>query len=267
MFVFIIPIKNKKISTSWELLSQLFERCLQSICNQTSPNFRVVVVCNEKPDTQFDRPEIHYVIVDFPPPISQNDDERSTGYQFGWSDKISKQNADKARRILKGLEYAERFQPSHFLVVDGDDCVNKHLVEFVEKNDRVDGWFFKKGYVYQEGKKFLWLNLKTFNHVCGTCLIMRYNLRDLVFTVPDCYNHFSQTFTEADVRDLPFIGATYSIGNGENIFMSSNTQTEIKGQVEKRGILFLAKKVFKYRFVFLTKSIAHDFGLYSVGVK
>jgi hypothetical protein len=264
MLVFIIPIKNKKISNSWELLSKLFERCLKSICNQTSSNFKVVVVCNEKPETTFEHPAVHYVEVDFPPPISEKDGDRTTGYEFGWSDKINKQNADKARRILKGLEYADRFQPSHFLVVDADDCVNKHLVEFVEKNSQVDGWFFKKGYVYREGSRFLFLNLKTFNHVCGTSLIMRYSLRHLIFNVPDLYNHFSQKFPDADVRELPFVGATYSIGNGENIFMSANTQTQIKGQVEKKGILFFLKKALKYRLVFLTKSIINDFGLYTV---
>ncbi|PSB01243.1 glycosyltransferase family A protein [Merismopedia glauca] len=265
MLVFIIPVKNKKISRSWDLLSKLFERCLKSLCNQTSPNFRVVVVCNEKPDTQFDHPHIHYVNVDFPPPISESDEpENSTGYAYGQSQKINKQNADKARRIAKGLEYAERFNPSYFMVVDADDCVNRHLSEFVEQHQDVDGWLLKKGYVYREGSKLLWLNRKTFNEVCGTSLIMKYSWRNALFPRPDFYNHLFKQIPGANVKQLPFVGAIYSIGNGENIYMGSHTQTAIKKQVFQGGILVFLQKALKYRLSWLTKSLINDFSLYTV---
>jgi hypothetical protein len=65
MLTFIVPIKSRKIANSWTLVSQLAERTLRSICNQTSSNFRVVVVCNEKPDIQFEHPHIDYIQVDF----------------------------------------------------------------------------------------------------------------------------------------------------------------------------------------------------------
>lgn len=265
MLVFIIPVKNKKISRSWDLLSKLFERCLKSICNQTDTDFRVVVVCNEKPDTEFEHPHIHYVFVDFPPPISDKDNpEQTTGYAYGQSPEINKQNADKARRIAKGLEYAERFNPSYFMVVDADDCVNRHLAEFVHKHPDVDGWLLKKGYVYQEGSRILLVNCKTFNQVCGTCLIMKYSWRDALFPRPDFYNHLFQELPGANVKQLPFVGALYSIGNGENIYMGSNTQSAIKKQVRQGGLGLLIQKALKYRLTWLTQSKIDDFSLYTI---
>lgn len=265
MLVFIIPVKNRKISKSWDLLSKLFERCLKSVCNQTSPNFRVVVVCNEKPDTQFDHPHIHYVNVDFLPPISTDDEpEKSTGYAYGQSNEIKKQNADKARRIVKGLEYAQRFNPSYFMVVDADDCVNRQLSEFVEQHHDVDCWVLKKGYIYREGSQLLWLNRKNFNEVCGTSLIVKYSWREAVFSQPDFYNHLFQQIPGANVQQLPFVGAIYTIGNGENIYMGANTQTAIKKQVRQGGLKNLWQKLLKYRLIWLRKKIIKDFSIYTV---
>ena len=56
---------------------------------------------------------------------------------------------------MTGLAYAQNYQPSHIMIVDADDCVNKRLAEFVEKNPNKNGWFINKGYLYTEGNKFL----------------------------------------------------------------------------------------------------------------
>jgi hypothetical protein len=45
MIVFVVPPKSSQTFKSWEYTSKLFERCMRSLCNQTSPAFRVVVVC------------------------------------------------------------------------------------------------------------------------------------------------------------------------------------------------------------------------------
>lgn len=102
MLVFIIPVKSKKIANSWERVSKLVERCLKSACNQTSPIFRAVVVCNEKPDIQFQHPHIHYVEVDFPPPIYKpTEKEVLESYDYNaFSPELEMRNANKARKIL-----------------------------------------------------------------------------------------------------------------------------------------------------------------------
>ena len=66
--IFIIPVKSAVISPSWHKFSKIFERTVRSVCQQTDQDFKVVVVCNEKPITDYEHPNIHYVYVDFPPP-------------------------------------------------------------------------------------------------------------------------------------------------------------------------------------------------------
>lgn len=68
MLVFVIPIKSPKVATSWSGVCQLFERTLRSVCNQTSSDFRVVVVCNEIPQIEFNHSSVEYLKVDFPVP-------------------------------------------------------------------------------------------------------------------------------------------------------------------------------------------------------
>lgn len=36
MLVFVMQVKSKEITNSWDILSKLVERCVKSACNQTS---------------------------------------------------------------------------------------------------------------------------------------------------------------------------------------------------------------------------------------
>ncbi len=41
MLVFVIPLQSKAVSNSWKKISQLFEKCIQSVCQQTSPQLNL----------------------------------------------------------------------------------------------------------------------------------------------------------------------------------------------------------------------------------
>lgn len=254
MLVFVIPVKSPLVSKSWNRFSKLFERCIQSVCNQTSPDFRAIVVCNEKPHTQFNHPHIQYIEVDFLPP---NLDSASYGQARGSGD------ADKAKKILTGLAYAEKFQPSHIMVVDADDCVTKYLAEFVNQNSQDDGWYLQKGYVYEEGRNFIYLNLKNFNQSCGSSVIIKYNLSNLLFSDLNYYDHNNHVLQNGIILNpLPFPGAIYSIKNEENQFMKREQTKQLK---KKEGsLIFFIRKAIKYRPLIITKSIRNNFGLYSI---
>jgi hypothetical protein len=142
MLVFIIPLKSKKVSDSWETACKLFERTLKSVCNQTSDDFRVIVVCHEKPEIDFKHPNVEYVKVDF---------------DLSKADKWEWKQVDKGRKLLKGVVYAGKFSPSHIMFVDADDCVSKHLAKFVNGNKECNGWFVNKGYKYKEGNNLIYL--------------------------------------------------------------------------------------------------------------
>lgn len=267
MLVFIIPIKSPKLSRDWALTSALFERSARAICNQTSPKFRVVVVCNEKPVTQFHHPNIHYVEVDFPPPMSDPNEAATRGYEFALSKDIARKNADKARKIRTGLDYAERFQPTHTMVVDADDLVSNRLAEFVAQNPQGAGWYFKTGYLYTEGSRFLFVNRQHFNVICGTSVIVSYAQRDLLFSNPEFYHHCFEN-PPGGLVPLPFPGTVYSMVNGDNIWMSADTRKSIFGTLVKR---LFSRQIFAvmWKFIrnwpaFLTQAKRDEFGLFPI---
>ena len=246
MLVFIIPLKSAKVSNSWERVTQLFERCIKSVCNQTSPNFRVIVVCHEKPKIEFTHPHITYIIVDFSPPTETNP--------------VAKGDTDKGRKILKGLIYARQFSPTHTMTVDADDCVSKKLAKFIQQHPDSNGWFINKGYKYQEGSNYIYIKRSKFYKMCGSCNIIRYDLNDLPETAEynRGYGYYRYYIDHAKVRDilknkakaiksLPFPGAVYILETGENLFDNSK---------RLRFSIFNRK--------FLNPSVRDEFGLYDL---
>ena len=269
MLVFIVPLKSARISRSWSLSNRLFERCLRSICAQTSANFRVVVVCNEKPDIRFSHPSVHYIEVDFPPPFPEPHEKHTGGYEYGFSRDIARKNADKARKIHTGLDYAASYHPTHSMVVDADDCVSSRLAAFVEKNPQCDGWFFKRGYMYPEGGRFLYYNVRNFYQICGSSVIIAFGLSQALFSNPEFYEHtFDEPPPGTALAPLPFPGAVYSMENGDNIYMSSETRQHMQGTTLRRVFSFeifaLLRKLTKYRPAILTASVRREFGVYDI---
>lgn len=220
MLVFIVPLKSKEVSKSWNRVTNLFERTVRSICNQTSSNFRVVVVCHQRPDIEFHHPHVTYLEVDFLPPKEV--------------DAFSRGHTDKGRKILKGLSYAEKFAPSHTMAVDADDCISKHLAEFVNQYPDCNGWVINKGYKYQDGSNFIYIKRRNFYKLCGTCNIIRYDLNQLPEN-PEYnrgYGYYKFYVDHEKVREtlakqgnplklLPFPGTIYILETGEHLFYGS----------------------------------------------
>lgn len=246
MLVFIIPLRSKASSRSWVRVSLLFERTLRSVCAQTSPFFKVIVVCHEKPTICFNHPNVEYVEVNFPPP-----DEFST--QTG--------ETDKGRKVLAGLERAKRLAPCHIMIVDADDCVSKHLAEYVDNNKDAAGWYIKQGYKYKDGARVIYKK-NNFFLACGTCNIIRSEL----IPIPD-YSEYNRGYgyykfyinqekiKEKLVRDrialkpLPFLGAIYIVGHGENIYYKP-------GSLNIGPINFYVRP--------LTHKIREEYGIYDI---
>lgn len=259
MLVFVIPLKSQKVSNSWNLVSTLFERCVKSVCNQTSNDFRVIVVCNEKPSIDFSHPHLTYLEVDFPLPAAN----------------VEARDLDKGRKILTGLVYAGHFNPSHTMVVDADDCVSMRLAELVNQNPQCNGWFLSRGYVYQDGSKLIYLRRWGFEQRCGTCNIVRYDLNELPKSLEQEYptlykyygnhKHVAKTMIKKGfpLEELPFEGAVYTVENGENIYHSSFKKLQSFNKSKNRsGILYRIRDLLDYRI--LNRQIRKEFGLYNI---
>jgi hypothetical protein len=257
MLVFIIPVKSPLISANWVWFSRLFERSIKSVCNQTSADFKAIVVCNEKPRTTFVSPHLEYLTVDFPPPVSDKVNP-VVGLE-------SPKEADKAKKIIAGLVHASKFNPSHIMVVDADDCINKNIVKFVQERPNDDGWYAKTGYVYKEGKKYIYLNSKNFHDLCGTSIVVKYELAELLIQDGRFYEHnLINLANGTNLQVLPFAGAVYSIENQENYRMTSTAVKAISNNLSQKGLAYWLERISKYRIFPLTNSIRQQFGLYKL---
>jgi glycosyltransferase involved in cell wall biosynthesis len=227
VLVFITSLKHPVNCHSYERVSALLDQTLDSVCAQTDPNFQVVVVCNEVPTTRV-RPNVHYVTVDFPPPSDLARPE--TG--------MPAIRRDRGTKYVIGLLFADRFKPDYVMFFDYDDYVANRLVNFVHSQPPGNGWYFSRGYVYKQGSYTL-SRTRHFYNGCGTSSIVGYrhislpknlNLastqqqieqsvnQDYLYKILGSHKHVRNYYREqgAPLHELPFIGAVWVLGNGEN---------------------------------------------------
>lgn len=260
MLVFIIPIKSPLVATSWSGVCQLFERTLRSVCNQTSLDFRVLVVCNIVPQISFQHPNVEYLQVNFPVPKST----------------YSAKGDDKAKKIVAGLLFIKDLKPSHVMPVDPDDCISNQLASYINQYPKSHGWYVDRGYEYDDGSNKIFIKSEGFYKICGSCNIINYQL----FNIPEkllpydliTFDRFINGHPEAKgdlaqrgtpLKALPFPGAVFLRDKvGESISMQEsfvdklkrNPRETVRG-VKKRLLAPMNKKL-------ITDEIRNEFGLY-----
>lgn len=258
MLTFVIPVKSERVSSNWPKFSQLFERTLISVCNQTDTNFKVVVVCHEKPQVLFEHRSISYIYADFEPPITRLDETKES---------ITKRREfDMGEKIKLGVVYAkEHFNTDYIMTVDSDDFVSNRLAEFINRSGNNEpGWYVKKGYIHLEGKNYLFLSRK-FSFLCGSSIIVKPELIDYFFGV-DAICHFDHKLIVLNdyivLNEYPFAGGIYNMAKGENHYMSSTTVKSLnnhRGWFSKTGIIRIYNKMQNYSFRFITPRIRNEF--------
>ena len=256
MLAFIVPLKSRRVAKSWDYVSRLFERSLRSMCNQTSPDFKVVVVCHERPEIQFHHPAVSYIEVDFPVPK-----------------KIMEMRSDRWRKIQTGIAAAGVFAPTHVMAVDGDDCVSNRLAELVQQNPAHVGWYFDAGYLYRDGGPRIHLKRRDFHRWCGTCNILRYDWIGLP-EAPDgqppvdveaSFMKERMARRGAPLERLPFPGAVYvGTKKGEGTYARIDWLTHLRQY--PKGALRPAKRIFLdwFKSEPITPALAAEFGLYDL---
>lgn len=258
MITFIIPVKSAQLSNDWAAFSKLVERTLGSVCQQKDSDFRVQVVCHELPETDFSHPSLQFVQVDFDPPkLVDNDKELNN----------SLKERDKAMKIKAGIDASE--STDYFMVVDSDDLISNRISGFVNKNlNNKKGWYMPKGYFYREGERMAFLNLKTFNTYCGTCLVLHQDIVQDIFVENPLfsYNH-KMNPQELGLKAFPFAAALYSMGNGENHVMSNEKMTGLLNRSKRsisHRIRAAVSKLKKYRPQPLSSRFRKQFNFYEV---
>jgi hypothetical protein len=172
---------------------------------------------------------------------------------------------DKWLKLKFGLIAARHHAPAHVMLMDADDCVHRGLAALATEQPHAQGWKFDVGYMYDDGSGSL-LRCKNFDALCGTSAIVRLQSRDFPNSPTDSKdNYFILSNGHIAIGDflsrrgtplarLPFIGAIYITGTGEN-----DSRFALNDWHGTRAML---KKWLGMRP--LTRKIRADFGLYDL---
>ncbi len=214
---FIIPVRHQKNARDWSLLKRNLTQTVASIANQTSRDWRGIIVANRGADLPVLPDKFSVTWVDFPP----NDiHDRGNATEADFLDSF---RADKGRRVLAGMLDAR--DSRFFMIVDDDDFVSSRIVEYVSQHQNENGWTIDKGYIWDDGGSLL-LGRDQFSHYCGTSLIIRSDLYGLPPSAEEASLEWIKDMLGSHVRiapaladrgtplsSLPFPGAVYRVAH------------------------------------------------------
>jgi hypothetical protein len=251
MLVFVVPLKSARVAKSWDYVSLLFERCLRSICAQTTAEFKVLVLHHERPAIAFNHPAVTYVRVELPVP----DPRDHTAL-----------NQDKFRKRFRGFLLARELAATHMMNVDADDCVSNRLAAWVREHPTEPGWYFDSGYFYRDRARTIFLKRGGFHFWCGTSHIFR---RDLVEVppgteAPDGYlSALRADRLRCWLAPLSFPGAIYVNTKGfEGNHSRRDAWSDYKAN-PKIALHRVKKRIDElFRGVPVTAALREEFGLY-----
>ena len=251
MLVFIVPLQSPQASTDWRRVSSLAQRTIGSLLAQQHPAFHVVLVCNEPPIGCPSDSRLQILQRSFPAP------EVSI-----WENRMS----DKWRKVRVGLVGMRDVAPCHLMVVDADDCVSNRLAGFSAASPDSVGWVFERGWMHDEGSSLIYLRRREFDAICGTSSIVHVNRDELPvneeggrednFVLKSGHTKIRTYMMDrgTPLQRLPFVGAVYNLGTGEN-----HTSFSLKAWRSKRVML---QKALSYRL--LTSRIREEFTLFTI---
>ncbi len=215
---FIIPVRHQDNAKDWPGLKRRLQQTIASIANQTSDDWRAIIVCNHGADLPSLPSKFEVVRVDFPPNLFHDltpDRDKHLVYDAF--------RLDKGRRVMAGMIHAKNCD--FFMIVDDDDFVSNRIAQFVSKNNSRSGWQVKRGYIWTDGGRLVCIN-NNFSHYCGTSLILSRNVFDIPNDIRDaedgyikdmCGSHVAVVAkinaTMPPLDSLPFAGAIYRVGH------------------------------------------------------
>jgi hypothetical protein len=211
MLNFVLALQSPAVSKDWDHVSRICERTLRSMCQQTSDQFRIFLSCNERPRMNFDHPAIRIIEEPFPLPEPTHHARAK----------------DKWIKVRRSLVAAREYGDGHVMIADADDCVHRGLAAFVAAHPGAAGWRLTRGYMHDIGSRWI-CPTDYFDLRCGTSAIVWLKANEFP---PDMTSPYRDYFILAHghtkiaeymaekgtpLRPLPFIGAVYNTGTGEN---------------------------------------------------
>ena len=166
MFLFITTIRHPSNAKNFDTILALLNHTIDSVMNQkTNFDFKLVIVCNEKPALDVDPDKVHFHVVDFPPPGKEKASEQT----------LYNMQLDKGTKLASGLIYAKQFNPKSVFIIDADDWISNKIVEHVMSNDQQKFWYADTGYLLNYSDK-TYIRKYGLCRYCGTAFIYDYKL-------------------------------------------------------------------------------------------
>jgi hypothetical protein len=220
---FVIPIRHPQNALDWADLKRKLAETIASIMAQDDSDWRAVIVANRGADLPELPPSFSVAWVDFPPNAHYS--LRANQPEF-----VEALRYDKGRRILAGMLFAP---PTNFLmVVDDDDFIHRGLTSFAKSHTEENGWYFKEGYVWEEGSGIVYL-CTNFSQMCGTSHMIRPDLLQLPPSSEEASEKYVKEMLGSHViidsflqecgtplQPLPFPGAVYRVGHSGSVTRS-----------------------------------------------
>ncbi len=212
IITFGIPLAPKCRINYWEKSQDNLNRTLNSLENQSSNNYNVVLVRTDHDKIRLDKEYRNLFILDNP------DLEEFS---------IDKDNKTRAAMYMHWELKAKFFQR-----LDSDDLIHKNLVKFVEDNDNKYGWLIQYGYFYKPDINVI-ISFDNFWQHCGSSSIINYTENECKNGPEHEFHHqkipANRMKIEKPLSIIPFRAGAYVIhGNNvstskhEKIFKNSN---------------------------------------------
>lgn len=167
MIYFGITLRSKAVAKNWAHVVEDFTRTLDSVYQQTNPDFKVIVACHDLPELtrEYDS-RVEFLQTDVPTPTNSFEMMQDKGYKLSMIGK----------RIRE-------YGGGYTMIVDADDLVSCRIAEYVNKHPGRNGFVSKHGYIYNKGEAWVRKALLP-DQVCGSCLIVNYSVDDLPAELP-----------------------------------------------------------------------------------
>ena len=209
---FIIPLVSKDQVQDWPMICERLNATLHSFQVQSNPNWKAIVVGQDKPAALASDPRIAFL--PFTDPVQGN---------------------DKWVKLSAGCaELAKSSWPSGYAMsFDADDFAHEGLVDAALKAQK-SGYLITDGYLFdvstqslaKTGKQSLLRPYqKPFWKLCGSCAMFRYDLEngqaEITF-LQETLQHEHRMFpflarlARRKLHPLPFPAALYLINHGDN---------------------------------------------------
>lgn len=163
-FVFAVPVKPRRATTQWDVVSSNLARTIRSIQAARNESFQVFLCGHENPCPRLADSRFTFV--------------RAT---FAYGEECHEGSKDKARKlVLIGSTLRKMgYDDFYTMFLDADDLVHKDLVEHVLATDNRRSYVISQGYVYDDVTGRMALRENAFDRACGSSFICWFETRDL----------------------------------------------------------------------------------------